>query len=238
MYSYFDQFVPGWSGSIAFFWGLPFALLIWASTKFFGESSRASVFMDEFYLFSLAIFEGLGLKGVAKAGSIHLLVCLFSVLVVMNYLGLVPFVYPVTSHPCGVFFFVILFWGIGGLPMLVNPLAFLSGFRVKGVGVGFQVLVVFSEVLSWFARPVILGVRMLANVICGHLLMASLSHLGCALAWGGNLAGFLGSFVALGGFLLMESLVLGIQAYVFMLIVLYTLSEGFFSSWVGFVRGG
>ena len=42
--------------------------------------------------------------------------------------------------------------------------------------------------------------------------------------------------MVLSGFMLIELIVIGIQAYVFMLIVLYTLREGFYSPWVRIFR--
>ena len=50
----------------------------------------------------------------------------------------------------------------------------------------FQILVLLSELIRWFARPIILGVRLLANVFCGHLIMAAIRHLCCAMLWAGR----------------------------------------------------
>lgn len=202
-------------------WRLPVVALVWATSKFFAEERRARRLTDRFYLFTLGLLKRLRIRGTKKAGSMHALVCLFSVLCFMNYLGLVPYIYSVTTQFFVVYILVILFWGCRGFIMLSKPFELLRQFWIDGVGVSLKSFVVVVEFLRWLARPIMLGIRLAANVLCGHLMFAAVGHFCCAMLWAGRGWGALGRAIILCMAFMLEVAVMGVQAYVFILIVLY-----------------
>jgi len=76
---------------------------------------------------------------------------------------------------------------------------------------------VWIEVISWLARPLSLGVRLVANITAGHLLIHLIS-LGCFYI---NFVFFLAFF-----FFLLELVVAFVQAYVYTLLLSLYVNEG------------
>jgi F-type H+-transporting ATPase subunit a len=140
---------------------------------------------------------------------------LFVFLLVLNFIGLFPYSYPVTSN---IAFTVVL-------AILTFILTQYEGFRRNGVvpylksfvppGLPWKPLMVpfmwFIEVLGEFTKPLTLGMRLYANILAGHLII--FVFLGLIL--------YLGTFVAFVSvpaallFYAFEIFVAIIQAYIF-----------------------
>jgi len=147
-----------------------------------------------------------------KRRNIILPVTLFITLLILNFGGLLPYVFPSTGHiPFAISLalplwvgHVIYGWAYEPLPMLAHLVPLGS----PGALMPFMVLI---ELVSSFIRPLTLSVRLVANIVAGHLLLTLLRR-------GRRRAGLLVlSTIILALFLLscLERAVATIQAYVF-----------------------
>jgi F-type H+-transporting ATPase subunit a len=136
---------------------------------------------------------------------------LFMFILFGNLLGLVPFGFTFTSHIIVTFALAALvFIGVTVIGIWRHGFHFLTLFVPHGVPPVLLLLLVPIEVLSYFIRPFTLSIRLFANMLAGHTMLAIF----------GGFAGVIGIFgivplaidVAL---IFLEILVAVLQAYVF-----------------------
>nr|YP_003331103.1 ATP synthase F0 subunit 6 [Herdmania momus]CAX65565.1 ATP synthase F0 subunit 6 [Herdmania momus] len=154
-------------------------------------------------------------------GLLLVLYLFFSVLF-LNMYGLVPMSFSVTSLPMVTLGFGFVFWGGGYLYCLFNNYEnFVAHFLPLGTPQALQVVLVWIELLSWLCRPVALGVRLMANITAGHLLLILVGQ-------GVFYVGVLGLFVSvvLVGLVMLEVGVGVIQSYVYNLLLSLYMNEG------------
>nr|QCD14056.1 ATP synthase F0 subunit 6 [Crassadoma gigantea] len=213
-YSYFSQF--DWSLSLGTFLALclPFYLLFLVSSPFFMSAG----FLEVGFIWGSMVASKafLGSPFGKKAGGAHLMVFLGCVLLSVNFLGMVPFVKGASTSASFVFFYALFFWGMGTLGSLLSVEGFLSGIWVKGAPLSLNLVVVLSEVLSWLIRPVVLGFRLLVNVVCGHVMLAIIGEMSMHLVWEGHW--FIVCISVMMGWLigLLECLIMVVQSVIFM----------------------
>jgi len=143
---------------------------------------------------------------------------LFVFVLMGNLLGLIPFMFTYTSHIAitgALALFVILLATFVGLRQ--HGLHFFSYFAPQGAPLALMPLIVMIEVVSYLSRPVSLSMRLFANMMAGHMILAVFASFAVVLGSLG-LVGFVGALVPFGinipliGF---ELLVACLQAYVF-----------------------
>jgi F-type H+-transporting ATPase subunit a len=137
---------------------------------------------------------------------------LFMFILLGNLLGLVPYSFTFTSHIIVTFALAItVFIGVTLIGIARHGLHFLRLFVPAGVPAVLLVLLVPIELLSYFIRPFTLSIRLFANMLAGHTMLAIF-------------AGFAASVPLIFGFLplgvdvliyFLELLVAVLQAYVF-----------------------
>ena len=136
---------------------------------------------------------------------------LFMFILFGNLLGLVPFGFTFTSHIIVTFALAALvFIGVTIIGLWRHGFHFLTLFVPHGVPPILLLLLVPIEVLSYFIRPFTLSIRLFANMLAGHTMLAIF----------GGFAGAVGIFgiiplaidVAL---IFLEILVAVLQAFVF-----------------------
>jgi F-type H+-transporting ATPase subunit a len=150
---------------------------------------------------------------------------LFMFILFGNLLGMVPYSFTFTSHIIVTFgMAIVIFTGVTVLGIARHGFHFLKLFVPKGVPIGLLAIVVPIEVLSYFIRPMTLSIRLFANMMAGHTMLAIF-------------AGFvapLGAFYFIPGLLpialdvaliFLELLVAVLQAYVFAILTTLYLSE-------------
>nr|AAV40845.1 ATP synthase subunit 6 [Vasdavidius concursus] len=103
----------------------------------------------------------------------------FFYLFFVNFLGLLPYVFSVSSHFVFCLSFSLPFW----LSLMVMGYLFFFNFMFYHLipsGTPFLLIIfmVFIESISSFMRPVSLSVRLMANMVSGHLLMSLLGDCG------------------------------------------------------------
>src|SRR5262252_4028199 len=153
---------------------------------------------------------------------------LFMFILVSNVVGLIPYMFTVSSQiivtaslALLVFFTVIIygFWKHG--------LHFFKLWVPSGVPLYIMPLVTFIEVLSFLSRPVSHSVRLFANMLAGHITLKVFGGFVTMLGALGFL-GWLGAIVPLGltvALTALELLVAFLQAYVFAILTCIYLSE-------------
>jgi F-type H+-transporting ATPase subunit a len=141
---------------------------------------------------------------------------LFMFILLGNLLGMIPYTFTFTSHIVVTFALAItVFIMVTILGIAMHGLHFFSLFVPHGVPKALLILLVPIEVLSYLTRPVSLSIRLFANMMAGHTMMAVFAgfavSMGVALGWAVGVLPLL-LVIALTGF---EILVAAIQAYVF-----------------------
>src|SRR5215467_4809963 len=153
---------------------------------------------------------------------------LFMFILVVNVIGIIPYMFTVTSHiiitaSLALLVFVIVY----GYGFWKNGLGFLRLFAPSGIPIILMPLIVFIEVMSHLSRPLSHSLRLFANMLAGHITLKVFG--GFVVMLGG--LGFLGSLVAilpLGmtvALTALELLVAFLQAYVFAVLTCVYLND-------------
>jgi F-type H+-transporting ATPase subunit a len=149
---------------------------------------------------------------------------LFMFILFCNLLGLIPYSFTVTSHIIITFALAaIVFLGVTVIGFIQNGLGFLKLFVPSGVPIFLLPLIVVIELLSYLTRPISLSVRLFANMMAGHTVLAVFGGFVVAL---GVLAGWapLAFIVAMIG---LELIIAVLQAYVFAILTCIYLNDAF-----------
>jgi F-type H+-transporting ATPase subunit a len=159
---------------------------------------------------------------------------LFSLIAVMNIIGLFPLTFTVTSQlAVTAILAVMTFTTVVIIGFLRNGLGFFKLFVPSGVSLVMAVPLALIEFISFMVRPVTLAMRLFGNMIGGHVVMYMFASfvigLG-AFALHGGLAslGFLGSALSLGmvvALMALEFIVAFLQAFVFAALTCTYLSD-------------
>ncbi|HEX3953132.1 MAG TPA: F0F1 ATP synthase subunit A [Stellaceae bacterium] len=136
---------------------------------------------------------------------------LFMFVLFANLLGLIPYSFTVTSHIIVTFALaIVVFIGVTIVGIAQHGFHFLRLFVPTGVPLPLLVILVPIEILSYFIRPFTLSIRLFANMLAGHTMLAIFGGFAASI---GLLAIFpVGINIALIG---LELLVAVLQAYVF-----------------------
>ena len=136
---------------------------------------------------------------------------LFMFILFGNLLGMIPYGFTFTSHIIVTFAMAaVVFIGVTIIGIARHGFHFLSFFVPHGVPLVLLLLLVPIELLSYFIRPFTLAIRLFANMMAGHTMLAIFAGFVTAM-------GIFG-FVPLGVDVLLiflELLVAVLQAYVF-----------------------
>jgi len=140
-----------------------------------------------------------------------LIFTLFMFILFSNMLGLIPHSFTVTSHIIVTFVLAAcIFIGATILGFVRHGLKFFTFFLPPGMPVFLAPLLVPIELVSYLSRPVSLSVRLAANMLAGHTMLAVFAGFVVALGVFG-VAPFIFIILLYG----LETLVAFLQAYVF-----------------------
>jgi F-type H+-transporting ATPase subunit a len=136
---------------------------------------------------------------------------LFLFILFANIFGLVPWSFTVTSHIIVTFALaIVVFVGVTIIGIIKHGVHFLRLFVPSGVSPVLLVVLVPIEILSYFIRPFTLSIRLFANMLAGHTMLAIFGGFAAAVGIFAILP--VGINVAL---FALEVLVAVLQAYVF-----------------------
>lgn len=101
-----------------------------------------------------------------------ILLRMFTLIIIINFVGLFPDTFCLTSHfsinlgiTIVVFFRGLILW------VTKNFVSILSHLCPKGRPLGLSALLVLVEIISLFIRPLTLIIRLIANIVAGHLII-------------------------------------------------------------------
>ena len=151
-----------------------------------------------------------------------LIFSLFTFILTLNMLGLMPYFFTSTSHIiftlglAMLVFFVVLITGF-----VKNGIGYLKLFAPSGVPMALMPLMIVIELISYLTRPLSLSVRLFANMLAGHTMLKVFAGFVIML---GPVFGIIPEIVivALTG---LEFLVAFLQAYVFAVLTCIYLND-------------
>ncbi len=136
---------------------------------------------------------------------------LFLFILFANLFGLVPWSFTVTSHIIVTFALaIVVFIGVTIIGIIKHGVHFLTLFVPPGVSWVLLIVLVPIEILSYLIRPFTLSIRLFANMLAGHTMLAIFGGFAAAVGIFAILP--VGINVALYA---LELLVAVLQAYVF-----------------------
>jgi F-type H+-transporting ATPase subunit a len=136
---------------------------------------------------------------------------LFMFILLGNLLGMIPYFFTFTSHIIVTFALAaVVFVGVTAIGIARHGFHFLRLFVPHGVPGWLLPLLVPIEMISYFIRPFTLSIRLFANMVAGHAMLAIFAGFVVSL----GLFGFLPLAVTT-ALILLELLVAVLQAYVF-----------------------
>lgn len=122
-----------------------------------------------------------------------LIYVLFVFILINNLIGMVPYSFASTSHfilTFSISFTIVL--GVTLLGFYKHGLEFFSLFVPAGCPLGLLPLLVLIEFISYLARNISLGLRLAANIVSGHMLLAILSGFAYNIMTSGVILFFIG----------------------------------------------
>lgn len=153
-----------------------------------------------------------------------LLLFLFFFIVFLNFFGLIPYSFAITSYFSVTFFFSFsFFFVLFFIGILMHGIQVLNLFIPPGTPFIILPLLFIIEVISYFARIFSLAIRLFANITAGHILLYIFS-------WFVSMLFDIIGFSVFGFFLIvalwvLESFISILQAYVFVVLITLYLNE-------------
>ncbi len=151
---------------------------------------------------------------------------LFMFILFLNMIGMIPYTFTVTSHIVVTFALAaVVFVGVMIIGFARHGLGYFRIFVPSGVGIGFLLILVPIEIISYFTRPLSLSVRLFANMLAGHTMLKVFG--GFVVSLGAISYGILGvvPLVMIIAFTALELLVAFLQAYVFAILTCIYLND-------------
>jgi F-type H+-transporting ATPase subunit a len=161
---------------------------------------------------------------------IPLVFSLFSFIFIANIIGMFPYFFTTTSHIAVTGFMAIFTISLVVVVGLIKKgFGFFKIFVPSGVPVVLLFIVTPIEIISFLSRPISLGMRLLANMLGGHVALKVFAgfvpSLAVALGGLGMLMGGLLVMPLIVGVTALEFLVAFLQAYVFAMLTCVYLND-------------
>lgn len=154
---------------------------------------------------------------------------LFTFILVANLSGMIPGSYTATSQiTITAAFALLVFLMVWVIGFMNHGLKFFTLFAPSGVAKPMLVILVPLEMISFFARPLTLSVRLMANMLAGHILLKVFASFAVMMIGALGFVGILGAIVpgiALLAISALEVFVALIQAYIFTLLTCIYLND-------------
>lgn len=195
------------------------AVFIYSNVGGYIVPGRFQLLIETTYVTTINIlYENTGKIGI-KFFPFIFSVCFFILL--SNLIGLIPFSFTLTSHLFVTGFLSIsLFYGLVNVIFKKHGLKSFKLFLPKGTSLILAFLLIPIEIVSFFFKPLSLGVRLFANIIAGHTLLKVIAGFSWAILYQSTLIfGFsLIPFLSLVFLIGLEVGVGLIQSYVFLVL--------------------
>ena len=163
------------------------------------------------------------------------LLYLFLFILISNLMGLLPFVPTLTSN-----FYIniglssIVWFGVLIIGLQRKGIGFMHMFYPRGASAALMLLLGVIELMSWIFRIFSLALRLLANMIAGHILLYCISYIAyeflssCIVGFNISILTVLFTLLPLGAFvffMFFETGVALLQAYIFLVLSCIYINE-------------
>nr|ADZ99032.1 ATP synthase subunit 6 [Physarum polycephalum] len=185
------------------------------------------IVMEAMYQFVFSIVsEQAGRKGIKYLPH---LATIFFIILFYNLSGLAPFSFTASSHlviTFGLALSYFIAWVIIGIKEL-GP-KFVYVFCPKNMPLWLLPLLICVEFLSFFLRPISLGLRLFANMLAGHILLHILAG-GCVYLLTKLFILAIPAFAIIGAIGILELGIGFLQAYIFVILLAIYLKDSLYS---------
>ncbi|MFT3732301.1 MAG: F0F1 ATP synthase subunit A [Hyphomicrobium sp.] len=147
---------------------------------------------------------------------------IFIFILVLNFVGLIPGNFTVTSHIIVTFALAAMVWLVATfIGFWKHGFGYLRLFVPSGVPLWLMPVIVPIELISYLIRPISHSVRLFANMMAGHTMLEVFAGFAVMLPWWGKIApaGFMVAFTGL------ELLVAFLQALIFTVLTCIYLND-------------
>lgn len=155
---------------------------------------------------------------------------LFLFILVANLVGMSLYSFTLTSHVTIAFTLSFSFFiSIVIVGILIQKASFVNTFIPSGAPAALKPFLIGIEIISYFSRPFSLGIRLFANLMAGHTLLAILANFTFLISKKNFVISLIPFFliVAIVG---LEAMIAGLQAYVFTVLVCIYLNDSIHGS--------
>jgi len=180
-------------------------------------------FCESIYMFVFNLLkQQIGLKGY---GYFPLKLTLFLFILIANLLGLTLYSFTITSHAIITFSLAFIFFiGILLIGIVTHKLKFLLTFVPTGAPLALMPFIIPIEIISYFSRPISLAIRLFANMLSGHALLAILADFTFTISQKNFLVSAI-PFILIVVIVGLEAMIAVLQAYVFLVLLCIYLND-------------
>ena len=155
---------------------------------------------------------------------------LFLFILVSNLVGMSLYSFTLTSHVTIAFTLSFSFFiSIVIVGILIQKKDFVNTFIPSGAPKALKPFLIGIEILSYFSRPLSLGIRLFANLMAGHTLLAILANFTFLISKK-NIVITLLPFILIVAIVGLEAMIAALQAYVFTVLVCIYLNDSIHGS--------
>jgi ATP synthase subunit 6 len=186
-------------------------------------------FLEKLLITTFSVVEE-NIQADEKKKFLPLVTTIFIFFLFLNLFGTMPYTFTITSQIFVTFTIsAFIFIGIQIINIRHNKFKFFSSFFPSGVSVLLSFLIVPIEFISFFFKPISLGIRLFANMMAGHTLLKICASFVWFVMGFGGLVSF-SHILALFGLIILLFLEVGvaaIQAFVFTVLICTYLNDIF-----------
>ncbi len=154
-----------------------------------------------------------------------LIFTLFLFILIANLIGMSLYSFTLTSHVSIAFTLSFSFFiGIVLVGILIQKVSFINTFIPSGAPAILIPFLIGIEIISYFSRPFSLGIRLFANLMSGHTLLAILANFTFLISQK-NLIVALLPFMLITVIIGLELMIAALQAYVFTVLICIYLND-------------
>lgn len=155
---------------------------------------------------------------------------LFMFILTANLVGMSLYSFTLTSHITVAFTLSFAFFiSIITIGILIQKASFVDTFIPSGAPKILKPFLIGIEIISYFSRPFSLGIRLFANLMAGHTLLAILANFTFIISKKNVVIALL-PFVLIVVIVGLEAMIAGLQAYVFTILVCIYLNDSIHGS--------
>lgn len=185
-------------------------------------------FIEQIYTFVFGLVkQQIGVSGYPYFAMIF---TLFLFILVANLVGMTLYSFTLTSHVTVAFTLSFSFFiAIILIGLLVQKFSFVNTFIPSGAPKILKPFLILIEIISYFSRPFSLGIRLFANLMAGHTLLAILANFTFLISKKSVVISFI-PFILIVAIVGLEAMIAALQAYVFTVLVCIYLNDSLHGS--------